>query len=63
MESKGSLEDLETLSLLCETSFIFFLRFYLFTHERDREAETQREKQAPHRKPDAGLDPGTRLMP
>ena len=26
---------------------------------RDREAERQREKQAPHRKPDAGLDPRT----
>ena len=27
--------------------------------EREREAETQREKQAPCRKPDAGLDPGS----
>ena len=29
--------------------------------ERGREAEThrQREKQAPHREPDMGLDPGT----
>ena len=26
---------------------------------REREAETQREKQAPHREPDVGLDPRT----
>ena len=32
---------------------------YLFMRDRDREAETQqREKQAPHREPNAGLDPG-----
>ena len=39
----------------------FFLRFYLFIHERhrEREAETQREKQAPCRDPNMGLDPGT----
>ena len=39
-----------------------FLRFYLFIHERKREAETparQREKQAPCREPDVGLHPGT----
>ena len=38
----------------------FFFIFYLFIHEiyREREAETQVE-QAPCRKPDAGLDPGT----
>ena len=34
-----------------------FKRFYLFIH---REAEhRQREKQAPYREPDVGLDPGT----
>ena len=44
---------------------LFFLRFYLFIHdrEREREAETQAEgegeKQAPCREPDAGLDPGS----
>ena len=41
--------------------FFFFLRFYLFIHERHRERERQRhrqrEKQAPYRKPDVGLDP------
>ena len=43
--------------------FFFFLRFYLFIHERHREKERQRcrqrEKQDPHREPDVGLDPGT----
>ena len=42
--------------------FHFFLRFYLFIHERHRErgAKTQaEEKQAPCRKPDVGFDPGT----
>ena len=37
------------------TSKIFFRRFYLFIHERHR----QREKQAPCREPDVGLDPRT----
>ena len=42
----------------------FFKRFYLFIHERHRERgggqrHRQREKQAPHRKPDMGLDPGS----
>ena len=39
----------------------FFLRFYLFIHERHRERQIyrQREKQAPCREPDAGLDPRT----
>ena len=40
---------------------LFFLRFYLFIHERHRERgrqrHRQREKQAPCREPDAGLDP------
>lgn len=43
--------------------FIFFLRFYLFIHERHRERERQRhrqrEKQAPCREPDVGLHPVT----
>ena len=42
---------------------LFFLRFYLFIHERERERESQRhrqrEKQAPCRELDVGLDPGT----
>ena len=40
---------------------LFFLRFYLFIHDRERDAKTQaegeRKKQAPRRKPDVGLDP------
>ena len=42
--------------------FFFFLKFYLFVHEIKRERERQRhrqEKQALHKEPDAGLDPGT----
>ena len=41
--------------------FVFFLRFYLFIHDRytERERERQRhrlrEKQAPRREPDVGL--------
>ena len=34
---------------------VFFLRFHLFIHERQR--EWQREKQVPWRVPDVGLDP------
>ena len=45
----------------------FFLRFYLFIHEkRQRERDRQREKQAPRREPDTGLDPrspGSRPRP
>ena len=39
----------------------FFLRFYLFIHERNREKQRhrQREKQAPCGKPDARLNPKT----
>uniref|UniRef100_A0A8C0Q1Y4 G protein-coupled receptor kinase n=1 Tax=Canis lupus familiaris TaxID=9615 RepID=A0A8C0Q1Y4_CANLF len=43
--------------------FLFFLRFYLFIHERhtqrERQRHRQREKQAPCRGPDVRLDPGT----
>ena len=41
--------------------FFFFLRFYLFIHDghTERQGHRQREKQAPFREPDAGLDPGT----
>ena len=42
--------------------FFFFLRFYLFIHERhthtERQRHTQREKQAPCRELDVGLGPG-----
>ena len=37
----------------------FFLRFYLFIHERESQRHRQREKQAPCREPDMGLDPGS----
>ena len=46
-------------------SFFFFLRLYLYILERHRETERerqrhgQREKAAPCREPDVGLDPGT----
>ena len=41
--------------------FFFFLRFYLFTHERHRERQRhgQKDKQAPCREPNVGLDPRT----
>ena len=41
--------------------FIFLKIFYLFIHERQREGQrhTCREKQAPFREPDVGLNPGT----
>ena len=46
-----------------EVDSIFFLRFYLFIHEKDRERERQRhrqrKKQASCREPDVGLDPGS----
>lgn len=51
------------------SAFLFFLKMYLFIHERHREKERerqrqrqrdrQREKQAPYRKLDVGLDPRT----
>ena len=47
---------------LSDSDSSFFLKIYLFIHERHREAETQhrqREKQAPCREPDVGLDPGS----
>ena len=31
--------------------------------ERERQRHTQREKQAPCKKPDVGLNPWTRIMP
>ena len=43
------------------SSIFFFLRRYLFIHERhtERERHRQREKQALGREPDVGLDPRT----
>ena len=42
-----------------EVQAFFFLRFYLFIHERHRERQKhrQRKKQAPCREPDARLHP------
>ena len=37
--------------------YFLFLRFYLFIHERHR--VRHREKQAPRREPNMGLDPGS----
>ena len=42
-----------------QCSFFFSLRFYLFMRERERGRDRQMEKQAPCRKPNVGLDPGT----
>ena len=45
--------------------FSFFLKIYLFIHERhrlrerERQRHRQREKQAPRREPDVGPDPGS----
>ena len=44
----------------CSLCTLFLKRFYLFIHEsyRQRQRHRQREKQAPCRKPDVGLNPG-----
>ena len=43
--------------------YYYFLRFYLFIHERhtdrERQRPRQREKPAPCREPDSGLNPGS----
>ena len=46
----------------CFSCAFFFLRFYLFIHERhiERQRRRQREKQALHKETDAGLDPRPR---
>ena len=37
--------------------YFFFLRFYLFIHERQRERQRHRQREKlPYREPDAGLD-------
>ena len=41
------------------TTLFFFLRFYLFMRDRDRQRHGQREKSAPHGEPDEGLDSRT----
>ena len=44
-----------------ERGFFFFLRFYLFIHERpiERQKQAEGKKQAACREPDAGLNPRT----
>ena len=38
--------------------YLFLKILFIYSWETHREAETQREKQAPRREPDVGLDPG-----
>ena len=53
----------EGLPWLVSFFFVFLKIIYLFIHERHTQREgqrpRQREKQAPHREPDVGLDPRT----
>ena len=64
---RGLLTTFGSLVTFCSSGMtivdIFFKRFYLFIHEKQRERERQRhwqrEKQTPCREPDAGLDPGS----
>ena len=54
-------QELECFSSYVSQILFFFLRFYLFIHERHRERwrHRQREKQAPYGEPDVGLNPRT----
>ena len=58
-EVLGIVLRLLLLVWVCLCLFVF--RFYLFIHERHRERQRHRlrEKQAPCREPDMGLNPGT----
>ena len=38
---------------------VYFFKIYLCIHETERQRHRQREKQAPCREPDVGLDPQT----
>ena len=55
------MEQTEPLKFPKQSLIFFFRDFYLFIHKRQRERKRQRhgqrEKQAPHREPDVGLDP------
>ena len=58
--------DLQPLNHPCASEtepFVFCLfvcfNIYLFIHDKHRERDRQREKQAPCRELDMGLDPGT----
>ena len=39
--------------------YFFFFKGFIHLFMRDRERKRQREKQAPCREPDVGVDPGT----
>ena len=54
--SQNDLKDNCLAKILRWLSSNFFLRFYLFIHERHRERERQRHKQAPCREPGLGLN-------
>ena len=47
------------LSLRIERSFFFFLKI-LFIYSWETQRDREREKQAPHREPNVGLDPESR---
>ena len=59
--SRKTRENINFLKQPKANFFFFFLRFYLFIHERHtkRQRHGQREKQALCREPDVGLNPGT----
>ena len=46
-----------SLSAVAINGISFFLKIYFFIHERQRERHRQRDKQAPCREPNVGLDP------
>ena len=48
-----------SLSLPQHPLFFFFFFIFYLSIQRERERERQREEQAPCRKPDVGLDPGS----
>ena len=52
---------LNLYQILVPSLFLFFLNdfTYLFVSDTERQRHRQREKQAPHREPDVGLDPRT----
>ena len=57
----GTVMRKEMFSFQMTLPLFFFLRFYLFIHKghRERERQRQKEKQAPCRKPNVGLHPGS----
>ena len=59
----GLIDYRRDLAKTTQQLWFFFLRFYLFIHERQRDRERQRhrqrEKQTLCREPDVGLNPGS----